>query len=38
MLRGLPLSNELGWWSTYSGNSSPCSSSSGTTYAWGSCW
>jgi hypothetical protein len=38
MLRGLPLSNELGWWFTHSGNSSPGSSSSGTSYAWGSCW
>jgi hypothetical protein len=34
MLRGLPRSNELGWWSTHSGRSSPCSSSSGTSYAW----
>jgi hypothetical protein len=38
MLRGLPLSNELGWWSTHSGSSSPGSSSSGTSCAWGSCW
>jgi hypothetical protein len=38
MLRGLPLSNELGWWSMHSGSSSPGSSSLGTSCAWGSCW
>jgi hypothetical protein len=37
MLWGLPRSNELGWWSTHSGKSSPCSSSSSTSCAWISC-
>jgi hypothetical protein len=30
MLQGLPFSNELGWWSVHSGNSTSCSSSPGT--------
>jgi hypothetical protein len=34
MFWGLPLSNELGWWSTHSRSSSPGSSASGTSYAW----
>jgi hypothetical protein len=37
MLRGLPLSKKLGWWSTHSGRSFPCSSISGTSCAWISC-
>jgi hypothetical protein len=37
MLRGLPHSKELGWWSTHSGRSSSCSSISGTSCAWISC-
>jgi hypothetical protein len=37
MLRGLPRSKELGWWSTHSGRSSSCSSTSGTSCAWISC-
>jgi len=34
MLQGLPLSNELGWWSTHSGSSSSGSLASGTSCAW----
>jgi hypothetical protein len=34
MLRGLPRSKELGRWSTHSGKSSPCSSTSSTSYVW----
>jgi hypothetical protein len=34
MLRGLPLSKKLGWWSTHSSRSSPYSSASGTSCAW----
>jgi hypothetical protein len=30
MLRGLPRSKALGWWSTHSGRSSSCSSTSDT--------
>jgi hypothetical protein len=37
MLRGLSRSKELGWWSTHSGRSSSCSSTSGTSCAWISC-
>jgi hypothetical protein len=37
MLRGLPRSKELGWWSMHSGRSSPCSSTSSTSSAWISC-
>jgi hypothetical protein len=33
MLRGLPRSKELGWWSTHSGRFSFCSSISGTSCA-----
>jgi hypothetical protein len=33
----LPRSKELGWWSTHSGKSSPCSSTSETSCAWISC-
>jgi hypothetical protein len=36
MLRGLPRSKELGWWSTHSGRSSSYSSTSDTSYAWAS--
>jgi hypothetical protein len=34
MLRGLPRSKKLGWWSTHSGRSSPYSSTSATSYVW----
>jgi hypothetical protein len=34
MLRGLPRLKKLDWWSTQSGRSSSCSSTSGTSCTW----